>query len=121
LTVFKNNKLLTFYGVCAAALCLVGVFSGGIVAVYSILILNFFMSIMFPTIFALGVKGLGEQTKLGSSLIIMSIVGGALLPPVMGVIADKIGIQQSMCLPFVCFLVVAYFGWKGYQVKTQTE
>ncbi|MBI1767381.1 MAG: L-fucose:H+ symporter permease [Bacteroidetes bacterium] len=120
MTIVKNNKLLTLYGACASLLCLLGIFSGGLVAVYSILILNFFMSIMFPTIFALGVKDLGEQTKLGSSLIIMAIVGGALMPPLMGIIADKIGIQQSLFIPFFCFLVVVYFGWKGYDVKSKT-
>ena len=61
---------------------------------------------MFPTIFALGVKGLGDNTKLGSSFIIMAIVGGAILPPVMGYMADEIGIQQSFILPCFCFLVV---------------
>jgi len=120
MTIVKNNKLLTLYGACASFLCMVGIFSGGLIAVYSILILNFFMSIMFPTIFALGVKDLGEQTKLGSSLIIMAIVGGALMPPLMGIIADKIGIQQSLFVPFFCFLVVVYFGWKGYDVKSKT-
>jgi len=120
MTVVKNNKLLTIYGACASLLCLAGIFSDGIIAVYSILGLNFFMSIMFPTIFALGVKDLGEQTKLGSSLIIMAIVGGAIMPPIMGLIADKIGIQQSLAIPFVCFLVVLNYGWKGYAAKSST-
>jgi len=119
MTFVKNHKLLAVYGACASALCLVGVFSGGEIAVYSLLSINFFMSIMFPTIFALGVKDLGTQTKLGSSLIIMAIVGGALIPPLMGIIADNIGIQQSMFLPFLCFLSVIYYGWKGYQIKPQ--
>jgi len=120
MTIVKNNKLLTIYGACASLLCLTGIFGGGLTAVYSILTLNFFMSIMFPTIFALGVKDLGEQTKLGSSLIIMAIVGGAIMPPLMGMIADKIGIQQSLSIPFVCFLVVLYYGWKGYSLKLET-
>jgi FHS family L-fucose permease-like MFS transporter len=72
------------------------------VAVYAVLGVNFFMSIMFPTIFALGVKGLGDFTKLGSSFIIMAIIGGAILPPVMGYMADEIGIQ-SFILPCLCF------------------
>jgi len=118
MTFVKNHKLLTLYGACASTLCLVGVFSGGLIAVYSILSINFFMSIMFPTIFALGVKDLGVQTKLGSSLIIMAIVGGALVPPLMGIIADNIGIQQAMFLPFLCFISVIYFGWKGYEIKS---
>jgi FHS family L-fucose permease-like MFS transporter len=75
------------------------------------------MSIMFPTIFALGVRDLGSHTKLGSSFIIMAIVGGAILPPVMGIIADRVGIQQSFFIPFSCFLVVMWYGWKGYNAK----
>ncbi len=116
----KDNKLLTLYGGCASALCMLSVFSGGFVAVYSLLSLNFFMSIMFPTIFALGVRDLGTQTKLGSSLIIMAIVGGALVPPLMGIIADKAGIQQALLVPFFCFLAVVYFGWKGYVIQPQS-
>ena len=80
--------------------------------------INFFMSIMFPTIFALGVKGLGDYTKLGSSFIIMAIVGGAILPPVMGYMADEIGIQQSFILPCFCFLVVLWYGLKGYNADS---
>jgi MFS transporter, FHS family, L-fucose permease len=72
---------------------------------------SFFMSIMFPTIFALGVGGLGERTKLGSSLLIMSIIGGALFPPLVGLIADRShSIQLAMGVPLVSFLVVAWFG-----------
>jgi FHS family L-fucose permease-like MFS transporter len=77
----------------------------------------FFMSIMFPTIFSLGIKDLGSDTELGSSLIIMSIVGGALLPPVLGVISDKTGnIQQGYIVALLCFTFVAWFGWKGHRV-----
>lgn len=113
----KDHKLLAAYAIAASLLCLMGAFADGKVAVYSVLGINFFMSIMFPTIFALGVKDLGEYTKLGSSLIIMAIVGGAILPPVMGLIADGVGIQYCILLPFVCFLFVFLFGWKGYVVK----
>lgn len=119
MTFIKDHKLLTFYAAIAAALCLLGVLAEGKIAVYSVLGVNFFMSIMFPTIFALGVKGLGEYTKLGSSFIIMAIVGGAILPPVMGYMADEIGIQQSFILPCLCFLVVVLYGWKGYNAKEE--
>lgn len=120
MTSIKDNKLLAVYGVAASLLCFTGVFAEGRIAVYAILGTNFFMSIMFPTIFALGVKDLGEQTKLGSSFIIMAIVGGAILPPVMGLIADNIGIQESFLMPALCFLAVVYYGWRGYQVKPAT-
>jgi FHS family L-fucose permease-like MFS transporter len=120
MTMIKDTKLLTLYGACASALCLAGVFAGGEIAVYSILGINFFMSIMFPTIFALGVKDLGEHTKLGSSFIIMAIVGGAIIPPLMGLIADNFTIQQSFLLPFFCFLFVIYYGWKGHEIIPAT-
>ncbi|MBL7875797.1 MAG: L-fucose:H+ symporter permease [Cyclobacteriaceae bacterium] len=116
MTTINDTRLLTIYGGCASAFCLAGVFAGGEVAVYSILVINFFMSIMFPTIFALGVKDLGEHTKLGSSFIIMAIVGGAIIPPLMGLIADNFSIQQSFLLPFLCFLFVIYYGWKGHKI-----
>ena len=114
MTFIKDHKLLTTYAGVAALLCLTGVLAEGYLAVYAVLAVNFFMSIMFPTIFALGVKDLGANTKLGSSFIIMAIVGGAILPPVMGYMADEIGIQQSFILPCLCFLVVLWYGWKGY-------
>jgi FHS family L-fucose permease-like MFS transporter len=77
----------------------------------------FFESIMFPTIFALGVKDLGHHTKKASSFIIMSIVGGALVPVAMGVLADKYSTSTSYVIPLVCFVIVAWYGWKGYRVK----
>lgn len=117
MTFIKDHKLLTLYGAAASLLCFTGVFAEGNIAVYAVLGTNFFMSIMFPTIFALGVKDLGEHTKLGSSFIIMAIVGGAILPPLMGLMADTIGIQRSFILPALCFLVVLYYGWTGYKIK----
>jgi len=117
MTFIKDHKLLTGYALAAAVLCLIGVFADGHVAVYSVLGLNLFMSIMFPTIFALGVRDLGKDTKLGSSFIIMAIVGGAILPPVMGLIADNVGIQQTFLIPFFCFLIVMWYGWRGYKAR----
>ena len=117
MTFIKDSRLLTMYGAIASMLCLTGVFADGEIAVYAVLATNFFMSIMFPTIFALGVKDLGDNTKLGSSFIIMAIVGGAILPPLMGLIADHIGIQQSFILPSLCFVAVIFYGWSGYKIK----
>lgn len=116
MTIIKDYKLLTAYGAAASLLCLGGVFAGGEVAVYAVLAINFFMSIMFPTIFALGVKDLGDDTKLGSSFIIMAIVGGAIVPPLMGLLADHFSIQQAFLLPFFCFLFVIYYGWRGHRI-----
>ncbi|MFZ5972509.1 MAG: L-fucose:H+ symporter permease [Bacteroidota bacterium] len=117
LTFIKDHQLLAYYGAAAVVLCAAGIFGEGKVAVYAILSINFFMSIMFPTIFALGVKDLGEQTKLASSFLIMAIVGGAIIPPFMGLLADHVGIQASFILPAVCFLTVVYYGARGYRIK----
>jgi FHS family L-fucose permease-like MFS transporter len=72
---------------------------------------------MFPTIFSLGIKNLGGDTEYGSSLIIMSIVGGAILPRIFGMISDSTNnIQLGYFVPLVCFVVIFFFGWKGYKV-----
>jgi len=113
-------RLLTIYAVVNTLLSVVAIFATGVGAVYALIGIAFFMSIMFPTIFSLGIKDLGNDTKLGSSLIVMSIVGGALLPPILGIISDATGnIQYGYVVPLVCFAVVFYFGWKGH--KTVSE
>jgi FHS family L-fucose permease-like MFS transporter len=71
---------------------------------------------MFPTIFSLGLRGLGGDTKFGSSLLVMSIVGGAVCPPLMGVISDASNIQMAYIVPLICFAVVVWFGTKGYKL-----
>jgi MFS transporter, FHS family, L-fucose permease len=88
------------------------------IAVYAVMAVPFFMSIMFPTIFALGIKELGEETKMASSLLVMSIVGGALAPVLMGGISDMTGsMQKAYIIPLLCFVAVAWFGWQGYKIK----
>ncbi len=115
----RPQKLLTIFAAATFLLFATGILTNGLFAVVSIMAANFFMSIMFPTIFALGTKNLGEQVKIGSSLIIMAIVGGALLPPVLGMLADLSGsYQTAFLLPMLCFIAIALYGWKGYQIKT---
>ncbi len=93
-------------------------FVGGMAAVFVVIATAFFMSVMFPTIFSLGIQDLGVDTKFGSSLIIMSIVGGALLPPVFGYISDTYhNIQYGYIVPFVSFVVILCFGLFGHKVK----
>ena len=81
----------------------------GASAVYALLGVELFMSIMFPTIFSLSIDGLGRDTKLGSSLLVMSIVGGAVVPPLMGAISDRHGLQPAYLVPLACFVVVLFF------------
>lgn len=115
--VVAPNKLLTIYSIINILLCAVVIANKEWLSVYALMAVFFFESIMFPTIFALGVKDLGHHTKKGASFIIMSIVGGALMPYVMGLLAEKYSTATSYSVPLVCFVVVAWYGWKGYIVK----
>jgi len=117
LKVVAPNKLLATYALVNIALCVLVVAIPGKLAIYSLVAMFFFMSIMFPTIFALGVKNLGAYTKRGASFIIMSIVGGALVPYVMGSLAEVYSTPTSFVVPLVCFAVVFVFGIHGYKTK----
>jgi FHS family L-fucose permease-like MFS transporter len=92
---------------------------GGKLGMYAMFGTFFFMSVMFPTIFALGIRGLGDHTKLGSSLIVMSIVGGAIAPPYMGRIADHHSMHVGFIVPLVCFVFIAAYGafWQKLEAK----
>ena len=110
-------KLLALYAFINIVLCIAAISLHGLITVYMVIGIAFFMSIMFPTIFSLGIKDLGDDTEMGSSLIVMSIVGGALLPPILGYIADKTqNIQLGYSIPLVCFVVIFYFGIRGHRV-----
>ena len=115
--VVPPNKLLTLYAIVSALLCIVAISGKGTITIYALIGICFFMSIMFPTIFSLGIKELGADTEMASSLIVMSIVGGAILPRIFGLISDATGnIQMGYIVPLVCFMVVAYFGWRGSKI-----
>lgn len=101
---------LALYAAINVLLCLAAAYAGGGVAIAALWCTSFFMSIMFPTIFALGVEDLGPEAELASSFLIMSIIGGALIPPAMGLIADRIGgAQHIMVVPAFCFAVCLLF------------
>ena len=112
------HKLLALYAVINIILCAVAVWFDGMLPIYALMGIFFFESIMFPTIFALGVKNLGAETKRGSSFIIMSIVGGAVMPYIMGWVADQYSTSFSYIIPMFCFVIVVFFGIKGYKVKS---
>jgi FHS family L-fucose permease-like MFS transporter len=112
------NKLLTAYAIFNVVLCLVVALVHGWISIYSLMAVFFFQSIMFPTIFALGVKDLGHHTKKGSSFLIMSIVGGAIMPVIMGYLAQKYSTAISYLVPMLCFVHIAWYGWKGYRVSS---
>ncbi len=115
----KPSKLLSLYAFINVVLLTIGVFAKGDLAVYAVMASPFFMSIMFPTIFALGIKELGEETKLASSFLVMSIIGGGLAPIIMGFISDRTGSMQiAYVVPLICFFFVLYYGLKGYKIKS---
>ena len=116
----KPQKLLAAYSACNLFLLAYCVFAGGKMGMFAMMGVEFFMSIMFPTIFALGIKELGDQTKIGSSFMVMSIVGGALIPLGLGYISRQVNIQVAYLVPLSCFLFVFYYGVRGYMV-TQTS
>ncbi len=97
----------------ACALVLTSMLTTGHVAMWSIILVGFFNSIMFPSIFTLGIAKLGPRTGDGSGLLIMSIVGGAIIPVAQGAIADKIGIHHAFLLPVICYLYIAFYGLRG--------
>lgn len=114
----RPQKLLLIYALINILLLVLALNTSGKIAVYAVMAVPFFMSIMFPTIFALGIKELGEETKMASSLLVMSIVGGALAPVLMGGISDMTGsMQKAYIIPLLCFIAVAWFGWKGFKIK----
>lgn len=114
------SRLLALYSVINIVLLVIAVLTEGMFSVYALVGVEFFMSIMFPTIFALSIRGLGEKTKIGSSLVIMSIVGGAFFPVIMGQVSDISSIQTAYIVPAVCFLVVLYFAIRNGSVKHVT-
>lgn len=112
------NKLLAIYAMINVVLSAVVIWGSNWISVYSLMAIFFFESIMFPTIFALGIKDTGHHTKKASSFLIMSIVGGAMVPYLMGLLADNRSTAFAYVVPMVCFVIVAWFGWSGYKVKT---
>ena len=115
----KDYVLLSIYAALSTILCAVAIYGTGIYVIYALGGIGFFMSIMFPTIFSLGLVGLKNNTETGSSWLVMSIVGGAILPYGMGTLIDinHDDIQSGYLIPLVCFLIILYFGVFGHKVK----
>jgi FHS family L-fucose permease-like MFS transporter len=116
--IMKPNRLLALYALVNVIMMTLVVAGLGWTSVVALFSTYFFMSVMFPTIFALGIKGLGPLTKKASSLLVMSIVGGAIFPMIMGRIADVSTMALGFIVPLLCFSFIVYFGLKGYKVKS---
>jgi MFS transporter, FHS family, L-fucose permease len=113
-------RLMGLYGVINCVLVGIGVLMPGWVGVIALLLTSFFMSLMFPTIFALGIKELGPNTKLGGSLMIMSIIGGAAFPPIEGLIYGATGSMAiAMTVLLVCYAFIAHYGFSGFKIRSR--
>jgi FHS family L-fucose permease-like MFS transporter len=108
-------RLMLLYAAANTLLLLYAVARPGWAGMWAVFLTSFFMSLMFPTIFALGLEGLGPLVKLGGSLLVMAIVGGALLPYIMAWISQHGGIAVSFAAPLACYVVIAAFSW--YHVR----
>jgi FHS family L-fucose permease-like MFS transporter len=115
----KTGRLLGICAMCAAALVAISMLSTGHAAMWSIILVGFFNSIMFPSIFTLGVAELGPLTGDGSGIMIMAIVGGALIPLAQGAIADRIGIHHAFFLPVICYLYILFFALSGSKPNSE--
>jgi len=111
----KTGTLLGIFGLIAALLVCTTMLTAGTIAMWSVISVGFFNSIMFPSIYTLGIAKLGPLTGDGSGLMIMAIVGGAILPVVQGAIADRIGIHHAFILPVICYLYIVYYAFRGSQ------
>jgi FHS family L-fucose permease-like MFS transporter len=109
------HKLLTIYSLVCVVLIATATLIKSELAMRALLAVPFFESIMFPTIFSLAIKGIKEDTEIGSSLIVMAIAGGAIFPLIMGFISDRSNIQFAYVVPLLCFFVVAWFGMRGHR------
>jgi FHS family L-fucose permease-like MFS transporter len=116
---FKAGYLLALCAIFAAALVVASMMVGGHTAMWTILAVGFFNSIMFPTIFSLGVAELGSLTGNGSGLLNMAIVGGAILPVIQGAIADQVGLHHAFVLPVICYLYILFYALSGSKPNSE--
>ncbi|MCJ8164267.1 sugar MFS transporter [Pontibacter sp. E15-1] len=119
---FIPSRTLGFFATTVLALLLMTAFAEGSVAMWSVIAIGLFNSIMFPTIFTLAIEGLGIHTSQGSSLLVMAIVGGAIIPPLQGLVADASGnLQLSFLVPMACYAYIVYYGFVGSKFKPATR
>jgi FHS family L-fucose permease-like MFS transporter len=115
----KAGYLLGFCAISAATLVTVSMSIGGHSAMWTILAVGLFNSVMFPTIFSLGVAELGPLTGSGSGILTMAIVGGAILPLIQGAIADTVGLHHAFFVPVICYLYILFYGLKGSKPNSE--
>jgi FHS family L-fucose permease-like MFS transporter len=114
-------RLLSLFAAASLICASVALLATGLISVWAVVLIGFFHSIMFPTIFALSIKNLGPLTKRGSSFLVMAILGGAFFPAIMGRISDASSIQTAFVVPLLCYLFILYFGLTGYKPSASAE
>lgn len=115
------RRLLGIFATVAGLLVIVTMLTSGHFAMWAILSVGLFNSIQFPNIFTLGIEGMGGLTGKASSLLIMAIVGGAVIPILQGVIADNIGVHHAYILPLLCYAYIVFYGFKGSKIKSSAR
>jgi len=108
-------RLLSLFAAASLICATIALLATGLISVWAVVLIGFFHSIMFPTIFALSIRNLGTLTKRGSSLLVMAIIGGGVFPPIMGRISDASSIQRAFVVPLLCYAFILYFGLSGYK------
>jgi FHS family L-fucose permease-like MFS transporter len=111
----QPSRVLAANAAVVAILIIIAMISAGHTAMWALLAVGLFNSIMFPTIFALALDGLGEHTGEGSGVLCMAIVGGAIVPEIQAWLADSIGLLHSFAVPFLCYLYIGFYGLHGYR------
>lgn len=114
---FDARRLLALFAIAAMALLALTMSSRGSLAMWTVLSIGLFNSIMFPTIFTIAIERLGPMTSKASSLLIMGIVGGAVVPWLQGVLSDRIGIQHSFAIPLICYAFIVWYGFAGSRIR----
>jgi FHS family L-fucose permease-like MFS transporter len=117
---FDPRRLLGLFAVVATMLVATTILTDGRVALWSVVAIGLFNSIMFPNIFTLGIAKMGAMTDRASSLLIMAIVGGAIVPVLQGLLADRIGVQQAFVLPLVCYFFIIHYGFNGSRIVDES-
>ncbi len=113
----RPGKTLFVFAILATVLLFITISSEGYIAMWALIGVGIFNSIMWPNIFTLSISGLGKYTSQGSSLLVMMILGGAIIPIIQGAVADWRGVHFSFIVPIIPYLYIAYFGWKGHKPK----
>lgn len=118
---FKPQQVLAFCSISAFVMVILAIFTDGYLSLALLSSVGFFTSIIYPIIFSLSMKDLKEYTKTGSSVFLLGIVGGAIVPPIMGYISDTIGIKYAFIIPLICYVYLLFFALKGHVVTIKEE